>query len=143
MDHLAILDKKRKLLAKIISGEKSIESRWYKSRYPPWGKINNEEIIYFKDSGCPITLKAKVEKVLQFENLNSKKVQDILNQYGEEDGLSKEEIPRYFNLFKDKRYCMLIYLKNPQKIPPFNINKKGFGVMSAWISLPSIQEIKI
>ena len=62
MDHVAIMKKSWKLTEKILSGEKKIESRWYKSKYPPWGKIKKGDIIYFKDSGEPVSIKAKVEK---------------------------------------------------------------------------------
>ena len=38
--------------------------------------------------------------------------------------------------------CMLVFLKNVEKIEPFEINKSGFGIMSAWISVESIPKIK-
>ena len=37
---------------------------------------------------------------------------------------------------------MLIFLKNPQKIEPFEIDKKGFGMMSAWICVNNIDILK-
>ncbi|MCX6774696.1 MAG: hypothetical protein NTY99_01240 [DPANN group archaeon] len=142
MDHLAIMRKSWKLTEKILSGKKKIESRWYKARYAPWDKIKAGETIYFKDSGEPVTIKAEVEKVLQFSGLTSEKVKQILNDYGGEDGIMIEDIPKFFELFKDKKYCMLIFLKNPQEIEPFKINKTGFGLMSAWISINNISQIK-
>ncbi|MEK6820538.1 MAG: ASCH domain-containing protein [Nanoarchaeota archaeon] len=142
MEHIAIMKKSWNLLPKILTGEKKIESRWYKNKYPPWNKIKEGELIYFKDSGCPVTLKSEVEKVLQFSDLNENKVKEILDKHGREDGLGIDDIPKFFEMFKDKKYCMLIYLKNVEKIHPFNINKKGFGMMSAWLSLGNVGEIK-
>mgnify|MGYP001592671708 CR=1 FL=1 len=142
-DHIAIMKKSWNLTNKILRGEKTIESRWYKQQYPPWNKIKAGETIYFKDSGEPVTLKARVEKIVQFENLNENKVKKILENYGEEDGIEEQDITKFFNLFKDKKYCILIYLKDPKKIPPFNINKKGFGAMSAWLCINNVEEIKI
>lgn len=46
-------------------------------------------------------------------------------------------------MFKDKNYCLLIFLKNPREINYFDISKKGFGAMSAWITVKNIKEIKI
>ena len=46
MHHLAILDKKRKLLSKILSGEKNIESRWYTQKRAPWDKIKVGDTIF-------------------------------------------------------------------------------------------------
>lgn len=140
VEHLAIMKKSWKLTQKILSGEKKIESRWYISRRAPWGKIKEGEIIYFKDSGEPVTMKAEVEKILQFSDLMSEKVRKILDKYGKEIGIedTTEAIERY----KNKRYCMLIFLRNPRKVEPFRISKKGFGMMCAWISVDRISDIK-
>ena len=140
MEHLAIMKKSWELTEKIITGKKKIESRWYKQKRSPWDKIKAGDKIYFKDSGEPVNILATAEKVLQFQDLNPKKVKEIINQYG--NAIALQDLEASFNLNKDKKYCMLIYLKNPRKIQSFNINKKGYGNMSAWISLPSIQEIR-
>ena len=142
MEHLAIMRKSWGLTQKILNGQKKIESRWYLVKYRPWDGIKKGETIYFKNSGEPVRLKAKVDKVIQFANLNQKKVKEILNKYGKDDGLEKEKIPEFFERFKDKKYCTLIFLKNQQKIKPFEINKKGFGMMSAWITIDNISKIK-
>lgn len=131
------------LTRKILTGEKKIESRWYKTKRAPFGKISSKDIIYFKDSGEPVKIKAEVKKIIEFSDLNYEKVKEILGIYGREDGIKKEETPKFIDLFKDKRYCILIYLKNAQNIEEFNINKKGFGNMTAWISVKNISQIKI
>lgn len=141
MHHVAIMKKLRGLTEKILNGQKKIESRWYMAKRAPWDKIKEDETIYFKDSGEPVSIKAEVEKVFQFSDLNAKKVNNILEKYGDDDGIEKEKIPEYFERFKNKKYCLLVFLKNPQKIKPFNINKKGFGVMSARIAAEDINKI--
>lgn len=141
-DHVAIMKKSWGLTQKILTGQKKIESRWYKARYPPWGKIKTGDIVYFKDSGAPITIKAEVDRVLQFDNLTPNKIKEILDGYGEHDGLEASDLPRYFELFKDKKYCMLIFLRNVQKTMPFEIDKTGFGTMAAWLTMPSIDAIR-
>ncbi len=143
MEHLAIMRKSWGLLPKILSGEKVIESRWYKNKYSPWGRIQKGDLVYFKNSGEPVSVKAEVLDVLQFSNLTPGKVLEILNEYGAKDGINQSETGKYYEMFKDKNYCLLIFLKNFEKITPFEINKKGFGAMSAWISIESINNIKI
>ena len=143
MEHIAIMKKSWGLTQKILSGQKKIESRWYKVKYAPWNRIKSGELIYFKDSGDPVTIKAEVDRVIQFSDLTSNKVKEILYQYGQADGLSSDKIPEFFELFKDKKYCMLIFLKNPKKIKPFDIDKSGYGAMSAWISIDNINKIKV
>ena len=128
---------------KILSGEKKIESRWYKTKYKPWDKIKAGETIYFKNSGEPVYIKSIVEQVIQFSDLNSKKVKEILNKYGKDDGIENSGIEKFYKMFKDKQYCILIFLNRPEKIKPFLINKKGFGAMSSWIIIDNVNKIKI
>ncbi|MBI4028895.1 MAG: hypothetical protein HY376_00840 [Candidatus Blackburnbacteria bacterium] len=131
------------LTEKILSGEKVIESRWYKFKRLPWNQIKPGGTVYFKNSGEPVKLKATVEKVVQFEDLTQGKVREILEEYGKLDGITDKEIPRYFELFKHKKYCILIFLESVKPVSPFNINKAGFGAMSAWVTVSDIAQIKV
>lgn len=141
MEHLAIMKKSWGLTEKILNGEKKIESRWYITKRAPWDNIKKGETVYFKDSGCPVSLKAKVSKVLQFSDLNPSKVKTILNKYGKQDGIEKE-MDYFLNRFKNKKYCILIFIESPKKVKPFSIDKSGFGNMSAWISVRNINKLK-
>lgn len=142
MEHLAIMKKSLGLTDKILTGEKKIESRWYSVKCKPWGKIKECDTVYFKDSGEPVKIKAEVSKVIQFTDLTHKKVKEILNKYGRDIGIEKERILEFFRIFKDKKYCILIFIKNPNKIKPFEIDKTGYGAMSAWITVDNIFKIK-
>ena len=139
MNHLAILSKKRKLLAKILSGEKTIESRWYKFRRTPYRNISPGDTIYFKESGEPVTAKVHVSKVLFFDDLNKDKIRQILIKYGKQIGIPLSNAPKYAG----KNYCTLISLKDVEQIRPFRIDKSGFGLMAAWITVKNINSLKI
>lgn len=143
MEHLAIMRKNWGLTRKILDGKKKIESRWYSVKYRPWGRIKKGEIIYFKDSGSPVQFKVEVKKVIQFSGLTPQKVYNILKKYGDADGIDKQEIPEFFERFKNKKYCILIFLKKPIGVKYFDINKVGYGAMSSWITVKSIKKIKI
>jgi ASC-1-like (ASCH) protein len=143
MEHIAIMRKSWRLTEKILTGKKKIESRWYKVKYRPWDAIEENETVYFKDSGNPVTIKAEVEKIIQFTGLVPEKVKEILDKYGRDDGIEEKDIADYYERFKNKRYCILVFLKNPKNIEPFNINKNGFGAMSAWITIDNVEKIKI
>lgn len=69
MIHIAIMNSRLGLIDKIVSGEKTIESRWYKYRMDPWNKIKVGEKIYFKDTGALVTAMAEVDKVEQYADL--------------------------------------------------------------------------
>lgn len=141
MDHIAIMRKSWGLTEKILTGEKIIESRWYLVGRTPWNRVKKGDIVYFKNSGEPVSLKAKVQKVLQFSGLTPKKVRELLKTYGEDDGIEKENTKEFFERFKNKKYCTLVFLKNAHTIQPFFIDKKGFGAMASWISLDDIGKI--
>jgi S-adenosylmethionine:tRNA-ribosyltransferase-isomerase (queuine synthetase) len=142
MDHVAIMKKSWRLIDKILAKEKTIESRWYLSRRCPWNIVKKGDVVYFKNSGEAIIAKAEVKRVVQFENLTPKDVKDILDEYGGAIGIPKESKREFFNRFSQKTYCILVFLKNPQRIAPFHINKKGFGNMASWIAVNDIHEIQ-
>ena len=143
MEHVAIMKKSWGLTKKILDGRKNIESRWYTTKKVPWNCIKENDIVYFKDFGEPVTIKTIVAKVERYENLDEHKVRDLLERIHKDDGIDYGEVDSYAQLFSKKKYCMLIHLKNPEEIIPFNINKKGFGLMAAWISVDNISRIKV
>ena len=65
MQHIAIMKKEWGLLDEIFSGNKVLETRWYKNKYLPWDKIRKEDLIYFKNSGEEVVAKAVVTRVGQ------------------------------------------------------------------------------
>ena len=131
------------LTQKILTGEKTIESRWYKNRSRPWNQIFTGDTIYFKDSGEPVTVRAKVTKVLQFTNLTSQKTKEILRKYGQSDlGIAKSIPSEIKNYFQNKKYCIFIFLDRVQKVKPFEIDKTGFGAMAAWLIVDDLEKIK-
>ena len=143
MDHVAIMRKSWGLTGKVLNGSKAIESRWYKTKRSPWDRVSNGDSIYFKDSGEPVTIRARVCRVLQFSDLTSDDVSKIIRRYGRKDGISPKDTKTFFNRFKDSRYCTLIFFRNPMKVRPFGIDKSGFGAMSAWITVDNIRNIRV
>ena len=134
MNHLAILQKQ--WLPLILKGEKTIESRWYKTKRIPYGKIKVNDTIFFKETGKPVTVKAIVEKV-KFFDLKHIKLAEIIEKYADKICLQERNPEAY----KGLNYCTLIWLKEVKQIKPFNINKTGYGNMAAWITLEDINQI--
>ena len=141
MDHVAIMKKSWGLLPRILEGAKIIESRWYKARVAPWDRIRAGDTLYFKDSGEPVTSKGMVTKVLQFEVRYDDEAMDITKRFA--SGLGFSRVPdAMLNYISGKRYGILVFFDSVEKVKPFNIDKAGFGMMSAWISVPNIRSIK-
>lgn len=120
MIHIAIMNKSfGNLIAKILSGEKRVESRWSKNKVAPWGRVKRGDRIYFKNSGGPVIAVAEVEKVRQFEKKDFDEARKLF--------------PASDKWVRGKNYCVLIWLKNPKRVKPFKINKSGFGSAAAWL----------
>lgn len=143
MHHVVIMKKSWNLIPKILKGEKSVESRWFKNKHLPWNKINIGDTLWFKNTGEPVIASARVTRVLQFEIPNDTVRQEILAKYGNYLGLGNKISEEIMNYFKNKKYCLLVFFDSVQKIEPFDIDKTGFGAMSAWVSVENINEIKI
>lgn len=148
MDHVEILRKTGfgdHILADIVAGRKTIESRWYVNKVAPWDRIFAGDTIYFKESGRPATAKAYVSKVLQYDNLNPEKIKEIITKYGKHiaPNLPEEEFFVWAQNHTDKNYCILMFLEDVTKIPPFDIDKKGFGAASAWLVVGGIEKARV
>ena len=143
MDHIAIMKKSWGFTDKIMVGEKTIESRWYGIKCRPWGRIKKGDMVYFKDAGALVSAAAEVTRVEEIADLSPQKMQEILGRYGAAIGIRRAHIPSFFSTLKNKKYCILIHLKNPRRMRPFAINKTGFGAMSAWMTVSSIGRVRV
>jgi ASC-1-like (ASCH) protein len=142
MVHVAIMNKSWDFIEKIASGEKTIESRWYNTKRIPWDAIHQGDTVYFKNSGESVSYRATVAKVLQYDGLTEPTVLKLLQKYHGQIGIISDEIETFFDLFKDKKICILIFLTNVECVTPFAIDKRGFGAMSAWITVERIEQIQ-
>ena len=143
MVHVAIMNKKWGFVDKILNGQKTVESRWYKNKYRPWDAVKKGEMVYFKNSGEKVVARATIKKVLQFSDLSENKVMEILHRYGRNIGIEEHDAPTFYKMWTRKKYCILLFLHKAHKVSPFTINKKGFGAMASWISVEDIREIML
>lgn len=121
MDHIAVMSKHWKW--------KQIESRWLVNKSAPWGKVSKGETIYFKDSGGPIKVKAKVNEIKEFEREDFEKPIEIMNKYLDANKWAK-----------GKRYCVLIWLGRPTYVNPFRIAKQS---RAGWLSIEDIDILRL
>jgi len=149
MDHVAILRKANikkddDLLGDILSGRKTIESRWYANKIAPWDKIRAGDTVYLKESGRAVTAKAEVSKVLQYDNLNTEIKKGIVRKYGKQiaPSTSEDDFLAWLGKQKNKRYCILIFLANVTPVKPFEIDKTGYGNSSAWLVTDNIKKLR-
>ena len=142
MIHIAIMKKQWGLIPKILEGKKVVESRWYKNKCTPWNKIKLGDILYFKNSGEKVSIKAVVTEVDQYEIKSNDQALKVMEKYAFKDlGTEKlsEDIKNYIT---DKKYAIFVHFKDVEKVEPFDIDKSGFGMQSAWITVNSVDEIQ-
>ena len=117
MFHIAILHKKYYNL--ILSGKKTIESRFSFNKIAPYNKVKVGETIYLKESGKNITARAKVKDVKFFE-LNPEIVEDIRVKYGNNIGVADVDS---WNKTKQKKFGTLVWLENIETINEIKMNR--------------------
>ena len=78
--HLAILSPV--WLELILSGDKTIESRFTKVRCAPFGKVETGDSVYLKESGGPVKGMFRAAEVETFENLDRSDIQVIYRVSG-------------------------------------------------------------
>ena len=126
MQHIAIL--KEPFFSMVLSGEKTIESRWSYNKIAPYNKVKIGDTILIKKTGCNVTAVAKVSKV-KFYNLTPELVEDIRIKYGKLIGTEKFED---WKTTLSKKYCTLIWLIDVKRIDPLVVTRSnGAG----WICL--------
>jgi ASC-1-like (ASCH) protein len=141
-DHIAIMKKSWGLIPKILAGRKTCESRWYKSKIAPWDRIQPGDNLYFKDSGEPVSVRAKATKVLQYEIKDNQHALEIIKKHAKED-LGLEIIsPEIKNYIRNKNYAVFVFFNSVEKIKLFEIDKNGFGSQAAWITVDDIDRIR-
>ncbi|MBR9707496.1 MAG: hypothetical protein GOV15_03610, partial [Candidatus Diapherotrites archaeon] len=74
-----------------------------------------------------------------YEDLTEQTKKEIYKKYGKQIQGTYEDKTYHGG----KRYCTLIWLTQIQKVKPFQIDKTGYGNMTAWLKINSIKQIKV
>ena len=126
--HLGIFD--LSLAGKILSGEKTIDARFSKSKIAPYGQISVGDLVYVKLSGKDIIGQFRVKKVYSFEGLGEEEIREIREKYGEEIQASEQ----FWGEKGDCRYGTLIFIEGviPLITSPITLTKKD---LRGWVVL--------
>lgn len=130
MEHIVIL--RQPFFDMILSGEKTIESRFSMNKIAPFKKIRKGDILLLKETGGQVTAKAVAGKIEFFE-LTPENVEAIRIKFGKQIGTDKIED---WEETKKKKFCTLVWLENVQKVKPFSVPKSngaGWIVLQKWV----------
>jgi hypothetical protein len=109
--HLAVMVEP--YLTRVLSGEKTIESRFARVRAAPYGQIAPGDLIWLKRAGGPIMGSARVAEVHQYAGLTPERVDMLLARWGAALRLEAAFIAR----IRGCRYATLIWLGDVRALP--------------------------
>lgn len=132
MEHLAIM--KKGYIEKILSGEKSIESRFSLNRITPFRRIVTGEKVYLQETGKHISASFTAGKVLFFSDLDEEKINEIKAKYGQQ--ICADDA--FWESKMKAKYATLIFVENPILEKSFKVHKTD---RSAFKSVPSVREL--
>lgn len=126
--HLAIFKGKGAEL--ILIGQKTMESRFSKTKIPPFGVISSGDLVYIKPSGREIVGQFRVKKVIFYDGLDALDLINLKKKYGKQIALGAD----YWQVKKDSRYGTLIFIGDSSRFitSPVRIKKKD---LRGWVVL--------
>lgn len=127
--HLAIFAEP--FLSMVLSGEKTIESRFSRNRCAPYGEIDDGDIILLKEVAGPICGLALARRIWCYD-LGIEPLDRIRHRFGA--GIRGDN--EFWSSRADALYATLIELDAPTTIAPVNCDKRD---RRGWVSLRSRQ----
>jgi predicted transcriptional regulator len=122
--HLAIMDKRT--IEAILSGKKTVETRFSKAKIAPFALISKGDLVYLKPPGEEVIGQFRVKKVFFFEGLEEKDFYEIFDKYGKQIGTgNNKEDDKYKEDRKNSNYGSLIFISDCERFitSPIQIKK--------------------
>jgi hypothetical protein len=95
-------------LSRVLSGEKTIESRFLRIRTAPYGRVAAADRLLLKRAGGPIVASARVARVAEFDGLTPQCVADLIARYAA--GLCLDD--GFGSQVQYCRYAVLLWLSD-------------------------------
>lgn len=124
--HLIILEKAH--LERILLGTKTTECRLSHTRRLPFGRVSVGDTLWLKQSGKPVSAKARVRAVRFLHPFAKTELIAMRRRFGRI--LATDE--PYYATHSDARYATFIRLGSVQPIEPIHIRKSS---RHAWVIL--------
>ena len=132
--HLAIM--KPAVIQAVLSGRKTIESRFSQAKIVPFGVVAPGDLVYMKEPGGEIIGQFRVKKVYSYQGLNPEDIEHLIKQYGQQiDSGNKVEDQAYWKSKLQSRYGTLIFISGVERLitSPIRIQKRD---QRGWVVLP-------
>ena len=105
----------------ILSGVKTIETRFSRYKIVPFGVVGVGDIVYMKPPGEEIVGQFRVKQVISFEGLDLNDLSLLKNLYEKEVGVKED----YWESKKDAKFGTLIFISASERFitSPIKIKK--------------------
>jgi len=117
--HLAVFTEP--FLTLVIKGEKSIESRFSKSRISPFGKVSKGDVVVVKESGGYVTAVFVVGDVKYYTFLNPERIAEIESNYGQFIGTRHDN--HFWETRSSAHFATIMEIRSLRRLNPFQIGK--------------------
>jgi ASC-1-like (ASCH) protein len=124
--HLVIL--KKPYIDTILAGRKTIESRFYQTKYNWLTQVHTGDLLFLKASSGPVMATARVAAVKLFDNLNPAQIAALKEQYNHQIAASRQ----FWQDKMNSRFGLFVWLKDVHPIAPRFIRKADWR---AWVIL--------
>lgn len=110
----------------ILSGRKTIETRFSKHKIAPFGQVNTGDLVYMKVPGGEVVGQFRIKKVFYFAGLTQNDVEKIFKEYGEQILRGDQKLDlQYQSDKKDSNFGTLIFIEQSEQFitSPIKIKK--------------------
>jgi hypothetical protein len=129
--HIVIM--REPYLTRVLSGEKTIESRFLRIRAAPFGRVAPGDLLLLKQVGGPVVAAASAVAVREFANLTPDQVLALIDRFGQEMRLEADFAARA----RLARYAVLIWIADVRPLAaPRSYAKRD---RRGWVVLTEIE----
>jgi hypothetical protein len=126
--HLAIFSEP--FLSLLLSGKKTIESRFSINKLSPFQKVTKGDIVFAKKTGGEVCGFFLVGETKYFAQPTQKKLTELKQLYS--DGICANEVSNFWIERRNARFISLLDVKYASYTPPIRIDKRD---RTAWVVL--------
>jgi len=140
MDHVVYLDAQAKEMENLLSGAKTMIIRGATGRKMPHGRVNAGDALYLINNNAEGTVRAraKVKSAFHSEKMDESESRALVEKNQSELRLTEKQVKRWAG----KRYLVLIEVSDVKEVPPFTIDKSGYGNMDDWLPVEKIESVR-
>jgi len=140
MDHVVYTDAKAKEIDKLLQGKKTMIARGAAGRKMPYGRVEENDILYFINNNAEGLVKAKARVVSIYNSPMLMRDESVVMLQMNQEKLQLTAAQK--KRWGGKRYLVFIEVESVEAVEPFAIDKSQYGNMDDWLPVEDIGKVK-